>query len=104
MVIPVKFETSGETLDFETFHNEEFNCYEIDTCIVATHLMLEETNEDVDNAWIKYFDENILRNEFNIPNNIVPVCLISLRYRAEDCPENPNYNQRKSINESVEYK
>lgn len=88
----------------EAFHNEEFNCYEMDACIVATHLMLGATNEGVDNVWIKYFDENILRNEFNIPNNIAPVCLIPMGYRAEDCPENQAHNQRKNINEIVEYK
>lgn len=88
----------------EAFHNEKFNCYEMDACIVATHLMLGATNEGVDNVWIKYFDENILRNEFNISNNVIPVCLIPMGYRAVDCPENPNHNKRKNIEEIVEYK
>lgn len=88
----------------QAFHNEEFNCYEMDTCIAATHLMLGATNEGVDNIWIKYFDENILRMEFNIPNNIVPVCLIPIGYRAVDCPDNQAHNQRKNIEEIVEYK
>ena len=75
----------------------------MDSCIVATYMMLEATNIGVDNIWVELFDETILRKEFNIPNEIVPVCLLPIGYKKEDCPINPNHNIRKPINSLVEY-
>ncbi len=88
----------------EAYHKEDYSTYEMDCCIVATHMMLEATNIGVDNIWIESFDENILRNEFNIPSEYVPVCLLPLGYKAVDCPVNPLHNKRKNIEDIVEYK
>lgn len=88
----------------EAYQTDDSNTYEIDSCIVATHMMLEATNQNVDNIWIEVFDKNILRKEFNIPNSLVPVCLIPLGYKTKDCPANPLHDIRKNINDIVEYK
>ena len=88
----------------QSFKKDDFSTYEMDSCIVATHIMLESTNLDVDNIWIEAFDGKILREEFNISNELVPVCLLPLGYKAEDCPMNPLHNIRKSIEDIVEYK
>lgn len=88
----------------ESFHKNNFTTYEIDACIVATHMMLEATNLGVDNIWIEAFDENILREELNIPQQLIPVCLLPLGYKTDDCPINPMHNVRKSISEIVEYR
>lgn len=87
----------------KAYQNENINTYEMDSCIVATHMMLEATNVGVDNIWIERFDPSILRSKFNIPENLVPVCLIPLGYKTEDCPVNPNHTIRKEITELVEY-
>lgn len=78
--------------------------YEMDACIVATHMMLAATNESVQNIWIEFFDEDILRGEFLIPSNLKPVCLIPIGYEAEDCPVNVNHEKRKELSEIVEYR
>ena len=88
----------------QSFKKDDFTTYEMDSCIVATHIMLEATNLGVDNIWIEAFDENILRKEFSIPEEFVPVCLLPLGYKAEDCPMNPLHNIRKSIEDIIEYK
>ena len=88
----------------QSFKKDDFTTYEMDSCIVATHIMLEATNLGVDNIWIEAFDENILRKEFSIPEELVPVCLLPLGYKAEDCPMNPLHNIRKSIEDIIEYK
>ena len=88
----------------QSFKKDDFTTYEMDCCIVATHIMLEATNLGVDNIWIEAFDENILRKEFSIPEELVPVCLLPLGYKAEDCPMNPLHNIRKSIEDIIEYK
>ena len=66
--------------------------------------MLEATNLGVDNIWVEAFDENILREEFNIPNELTPVLLMPLGYKSEDCPINPMHDKRKTIESLVEYK
>ena len=58
------------------FQKGDYSTYEMDACIVATHMMLEATNIGVSNIWIEMFDENVLREELKLPDNIVPVCLL----------------------------
>ena len=76
---------------------------EIDGSIVATHLILAATNYGVDSIWIERFDRNILKKEFNIPDNIFPVCLLPIGYRADDCPVSRNFHNRKPIEDITEY-
>lgn len=76
---------------------------EIDGSIVATHLMLAATNYGVDNIWIERFDRKVLNDELNIPENIFPVCLLPLGFRADDCPVSRNFHNRKPIEDFKEY-
>ena len=88
----------------EAYHKGDYSTYEMDSCIVATHMMLEATNLGVDNIWVESFDENILRVEFNIPIEYTPICLLPLGYKRIDCPENTLHEKRKNIEDIVEYK
>ncbi len=88
----------------EAYHKGDYSTYEMDACIVTTHMMLEATNIGVDNIWIESFDKNVLRESFNIPSEYIPVCLLPLGYKAVDCPINPLHDRRKNIEEIVEYK
>ncbi len=77
--------------------------YQMDASIVATHMMLEATNVGIDNIWIELFDSEVLRNEFGIPENLVPVCLIPIGYKSKLCPPSPFHKVRKSIDKIVDY-
>lgn len=88
----------------ESYHKEDYTTYEMDSCIVGTHMMLEATNLGIDNIWVEAFDEKILRAEFNIPEELTPVLLMPLGYKTEDCPINPLHDKRKSLEEIIEYK
>lgn len=85
------------------FHKENYSTYEMDATIVATHMMLEATNIDVENIWIEMFDQNILKKEFNLDENLEVICLLMLGYKSDDCPVNPMHNIRKPMHELVEY-
>ena len=85
------------------FHKENYSTYEMDATIVATHMMLEATNIDVENIWIEMFDQNILKKEFNLDENLEVICLLMLGYKSDDCPVNPMHEIRKPIHELVEY-
>ena len=88
----------------EAYHKGDYTTAEMDSCIVATHMMLEATNLNVDNIWVESFDEKILREEFDIPSEYTPYLLMPLGYKSEDCPMNPLHNIRKDIKDLVEYK
>ncbi len=88
----------------EAYHKGEYTTFEMDSCIVGTHMMLEATNIGVDNIWVESFDESILREEFDIPSEYTPVLLMPLGYKAEDCPINPLHDKRKALEDIVEYK
>ena len=86
------------------FAKGNHSIYEMDVSIVTTHMMLKATDIGVDNIWVEMFDESVLRLEFDIPDNLVPVCLLPIGYKALDCPESINHNKRKSIDDLVVYK
>ena len=91
--------------DKETaFKENEYSSYEMDSSIVTTHMMLEATNLGVDSLWIRLFDGDITRREFNIPENIIPVCLLALGYKKEECNPSKLHSIRKNIEDLVEYK
>lgn len=85
------------------FHKDEYSTYEVDATIVATHMILEATNLNIDSTWIEAFDKNEAKNVFDLEDNLEPVCIINLGYKTDDCPENPMHNQRKNLNEVVKY-
>ena len=87
----------------EVFNSGKHSTAEIDASIVATHLLLAATNEGVDNIWIELFDRDIIKAELSIPENILPVCLIPIGYRADDCPVSRNFHNRKALEEIIEY-
>ena len=86
------------------FERNGHSTYEVDASIVATHMMLEATNQWLGNIWIDLFDRDVIREEFGIPENLQPVCLLPIWYKSDDCPMNPNHTNRKSMDEIVEYK
>ena len=81
----------------------DYSTYEMDASIVTTHMMLEATNLGIDNIWVEMFDEKVLCSEFNLASNLVPVVVLPLGYKTDDCPASPNHNKRKDLDEIVEY-
>ncbi len=82
---------------------ENDSTYEMDACIVATHLMLEATHIGIDNIWTEMFDKEELKEEFELEDNIEPIYLIPLGYVADDYTGNPLHNKRKALKDIVEF-
>ena len=84
-----KFSHFGETLAFLICYDEK-KCWfrsfdnkpsgEIDASIVATHMMIEAWNEGIGSTWIMHFDPEAIKTEFDIPTNVIPVCLLVMGY------------------------
>ena len=83
------------------WHKEDYSTYEMDACIVATHMMLEATSLGVDNIWIEMFDKEALKKEFQLDDQVEPICLIPIGYKADDYAGNPLHTKIKDLNETV---
>ena len=83
--------------------NGEYSSYEMDASIVATFMMLKATSIGIDNIWVRMFDREKVSQEFGLDNNIIPICIIPIGYRSDNCITSPNHNKRKDISEFVEY-
>lgn len=55
---------------------------DIDASIVTDHMMLEAADQGLGSVWICYFKPDVLRQEFNIPENLVPVNILAIGYNA----------------------
>ena len=75
----------------------------IDVFIVATHMILEVTNLNIDSTWIEFFNKNEVKNVFDLSDDMEPVYIINLGYKTDDCPENPFHNQKKDVKKIAKY-
>lgn len=83
--------------------NDGYSSYETDAAIVALHMLLEAVNLGLGTLWVRYFDVPEVIRKFNLPENVIPVCLIPIGYAADGYKESPLHNQRKELNETVTY-
>lgn len=84
-----------------SYHKGEYSTFEMDASIVATHMMLEATNVGVDSVWVEMFDNNKVKEYFNL--DYEPILLLPLGYRTDDYKPSPMHTTRKDISELVEY-
>jgi len=78
--------------------------YEIDSTIAADHMMMCAQSLGLSSCWITFFDPDIVRAQFNIPDSIVPVNILAIGYGAE-APQSPGRHSetRKPLNSIVKY-
>jgi len=76
---------------------------DVDSSIVSTHMMLQATDLGLGTTWVGHFNPTLIRKEFVLPDNIVPVALLPLGYPAKDATQHPLHSRRNSIEETVLY-
>lgn len=76
---------------------------DIDGSIVATHMMLQATELGLGTTWVGHFDPAAIRNAFNIPSNLEPVCIFPIGYPSSYAKKHPNHEKRKDISQTVFY-
>ena len=86
----------------EAFKKDNYSTYEMDACIVATHMMLEATNLGLGSVWVELFDKELLKQKFNLDSNIEPICLLMIGYKTDNY-FNPMHEIRKDLSETVLY-
>lgn len=72
-----------------------------DATIVATHMMLQATNEGVESCWINRLTPEEVKTAFNLPEDEEVLMLLDLGYRHEEGTMNPLHEKRKPLDETV---
>ncbi len=53
---------------------------DIDASIVTNHMMLEATDLGLGSLWVCLFKPDVIRTEFNLPDNLEPVNILAVGY------------------------
>ncbi len=77
---------------------------DIDASIVTDHMMLEATDLGLGSLWVCWFKEDVIRQEFSIPDGMVPVNLLAIGY-AQGEPASPDRHEdlRRPLEELVTF-
>jgi len=90
----------------EAWKNEEngINTAVMDASIVTTHMMLQATDLGIGSCWVCRFGAEKVKIAFDLPENILPCCLLPLGYIATDAIPSSRHELRKSMDEIVFYR
>lgn len=73
----------------------------VDGSIVLTQMMLEAHSLGIGSTWIMFFRPEVVRAEFALPENIVPVGVLAMGYPSEEAAPAPQHTARKTLEETV---
>lgn len=81
---------------------------DIDASIVTDHLVHQATELGLGTIWVAYFDPIIIRENFNIPDNIEPIIVLGIGYvspKNDSIESSPNRHdvRRKQLKDIVLY-
>lgn len=80
------------------------NMVDIDSTIVADHIVMEAEDLGLGTCWLTYFDPQIIRKNFAIPKNLEPVAIISIGYPAKSKdPADRHRQTRKPLDSIITY-
>lgn len=77
---------------------------DIDASILTDHMMMEATELGLGSVWVCYFKPDIIRKEFNLPDNLEPVNILAIGYSNEEAADPERHSQtRIPVKELVSY-
>ncbi len=74
---------------------------EIDASIVATHMMMEATDLNLGSIWVMYWNPELMKKEFDLPENIEPVSLLIMGYPSEAASPRSGHYASKKVSEII---
>lgn len=72
---------------------------DIDASIITDHMMLQATELGLGSVWICYFEPDIIKKEFNLPDELEPINILALGYSDEQ-HANPERHSTQRISTS----
>ena len=86
-----------KTVCWQPTPDEDKGSGTMDASIAATHVLLQAADLGVGSCWVGMFDPAKIREEFALPENVVPVALIPLGYPAVDCVPHDFHTTTKDL-------
>lgn len=65
---------------------------DIDASILTDHMMLEATELGLGTVWICYFKPDIIKKEFDLPDDLEPVNILAVGYSNESSADPERHN------------
>ena len=72
--------------------------YDIDVAIAIEHIVLAATEQGLGTCWVCHFNTELCRKLLNLPENEIPVAILTVGYPAH---KNEKVTNRKSMTEIV---
>ena len=76
---------------------------DVDSSIVATHMMLAAADVGVGSTWVMFFDPAAVRTEFALAENLEPIALLPMGFPAEDAVPAGKHSEFRDDADMVEY-
>ena len=73
----------------------------VDAAIVTTHMMLEAHNIGIGCCWVMHFNPAVMKEEFNIPDNIKPLAVLVMGYPSDAAKPHEFHNKYRPLEEIV---
>lgn len=82
---------------------KEYNTSEMDGSIACTYFMLKAWELGIGSVWIRYFNSLELKEAFQLPEHIQPICLLALGYPSADSTPTFRHNEKQSLENLITY-
>ena len=66
-------------------------------------MILEAAELGIGSTWVMSFDPEAAKKEFDLPDNIVPVCFLPMGYPAKDAMPSERHTIYRDKNDIIEY-
>jgi nitroreductase len=77
---------------------------DIDASILTDHMMLEATELGLGSVWICYFKPNVIKQEFQLSDELEPINILAIGYSNEESADTNRFdNTRIPISKLVSY-
>lgn len=68
---------------------------DIDASILTDHMMLQATQLGLGTLWVCYFKPDVLRREFELPDNLEPINILAVGYADGDAASPERHNEMR---------
>lgn len=75
----------------------------IDASIVTTHMMLQAAELGIGSCWVMHYRPEVLKEKFNLPDNLESTALLVMGYPSEDSKPAPAHETSRPQDEIVQW-
>jgi len=73
----------------------------VDASIITTSMMYEAHNLGIESTWVMHFMPKAIVDEFNLPDNEIPVSVLVMGYPAKEGKPSKLHDNRKPLEETI---